>query len=588
MRLMVKSALGMTLGYLVLLALMAVYVERSLRALEDELSADTLRLLAREQANLVTERSVETLRDPDAPSRRRLQERLQDLTLLSQVVTSLAVVDKTGRVIASEPLVAQASEPPPAALFPDPPQPRLERRARSFLGGGDYTVLVPLSEGFEVIGYLRVGLHSNSVAALYAQSRWRAVMLGPLALAGIGVLCALVQLQLSRRAAAIAAALEGKPPAPEVIAAKDEFARALQSATRVKSDLDEARRQSERRGVQVGALAHLLQVGVVLARQDLQLEYVSARALELCGCADEAGFREAWGVLAPALRQALAGPPAPAAQPGRGCLVEVRPGRSVQAELHRLEGAADDQLVVLSDPRALEFVENDRRLLRQLDGLGRVYRTLAHELRAPLGAVMLNLDVLQESAGGSGRWNERARRCVCVLRDELHRLNRSLHGILTQTVPEASPHSFDLAGSLADLVAFLAPQARRQSVELEIRVRDRPLPVHGYPDRLRQAFLNVAVNALEAMPRGGRLTLEARRDGSRARIELHDTGPGIPAAALARVYDPDFTTKDGGSGIGLHVARAVVELHGGEIGVESQPGCGTDVFVVVPLASGAA
>jgi signal transduction histidine kinase len=111
--------------------------------------------------------------------------------------------------------------------------------------------------------------------------------------------------------------------------------------------------------------------------------------------------------------------------------------------------------------------------------------------------------------------------------------------------------------------------------------------VRGYPDRLRQAFLNVAVNALEAMPRGGRLTLEARRDGTQARIAVRDTGPGIPAATLQRVYDPDFTTKDGGSGIGLHVARAVVELHGGEIGVESEPGRGTDVLVVVPLAASA-
>jgi signal transduction histidine kinase len=259
----------------------------------------------------------------------------------------------------------------------------------------------------------------------------------------------------------------------------------------------------------------------------------------------------------------------------------------VQAELHRLEGPGEDYLVVLSDPRALEAVENDARLERQLEGLGRVYRTLAHELRAPLGAVMLNLDQLQESLLGNGGWNERARRCVRVLRDELNRLQRSLHGILTQTVPEASPQKFDLALSLSDLVALLAPQARRQSVELDVRVEDRPLTVRGYPDRLRQVFLNVAVNALEAMPRGGRLTLEARREGTRARVALSDTGPGIPAAALPRVYDPEFTTKDGGSGIGLHVARAVVELHGGEIGVLSRPGRGTDVLVHVPLVAGA-
>jgi signal transduction histidine kinase len=167
-------------------------------------------------------------------------------------------------------------------------------------------------------------------------------------------------------------------------------------------------------------------------------------------------------------------------------------------------------------------------------------------------------------------------------------LNRSLSGILTQTVPEAPPESFDLTRALADLVDLLVPQARRQAVEVEVRLADGPLPVRGYPDRLRQAFLNVAVNALEAMPRGGRLTVEARRDGGQARVALRDTGPGIPPEALPRLCDPDFSTKDGGSGIGLHVARAVVELHGGELRVESELGRGTDVLVLVPLTAGGA
>ena len=112
--------------------------------------------------------------------------------------------------------------------------------------------------------------------------------------------------------------------------------------------------------------------------------------------------------------------------------------------------------------------------------------------------------------------------------------------------------------------------------------------MRGYRDRLRQAFLNVAVNALEAMPRGGHLTVEARRNGTQASVALRDDGPGIPPEALPRLFDPDFSTKDGGSGIGLHVARAVVELHGGEIRVESEPGRGTDVRVTVPLAAGGA
>ena len=149
----------------------------------------------------------------------------------------------------------------------------------------------------------------------------------------------------------------------------------------MKGHLDEARRESERRGLQVGALARILQVGVVVAGPDFEVDYVSARALELFGCADEAAFRAAWRKLMPALRRALDG--TPRARGGSPMRVEVAPGRPVQAELHRLAGPADDHLVLLSDPRALEAMEVDARLERQIDGLGRVYRTLAHELRAP-------------------------------------------------------------------------------------------------------------------------------------------------------------------------------------------------------------
>ncbi len=582
MRLGLKSALGLAAAYLVLVAALSVVLERSLRSLEETLSADTVRLLASEQANLVFERSVAALRHPGAASRRRLQERIEDLTMLSEVVTSLVLVDAGGRVVASEGPEGRGRFPAAAQLFAAPPVSRLEVSGRrSFMRGGDYVVLVPLVEKGAVAGYLRVGLHSDRIASLYEQGRSRLVALVILGLVSVGALGAFLHVQLSRRAASIASALEGVPSPPASIGPTDEFARVLRSAGQVKGDLDEARRESERRGLQVGALARILQVGVVVASRDLEIDSVSARALELCGCADEPAFRSAWRASQPALREWMEGT---LEGPGgeRSLRLEVAPGRPVQAEVHRLTGPAEDLLVLLSDPRALEAVEADARLERQIDGLGRVYRTLAHELRAPLSAMLMSLDLMQDGLAREGR--SAAGRHVDVLREELDRLSRSLSGILTQTVPGAPAERFDLALSLADLVALLAPQASRQAVELEAALPSAPLTVHGYPDRLRQAFLNIAVNALEAMPRGGRLSVAARAEGTRALVSLSDNGPGIPAEALPHLFDPDFSTKDGGSGIGLHVARALVELHGGEIRVDSRPGHGTDVRVAVPLA----
>jgi signal transduction histidine kinase len=587
MKLSLKSALGLAAILLALVAALAFGLERTVRSLEDQLSADTVRVLAREQGNLVFERSVSALLYPDADSRRLLHERIRDLTVLSEVMTSLAVVDAGGRVVASDPAEGRGRFAPASRLFGRPPLSRLEASdRRGFLRGGDYVVLVPLVEDGEVAGYLRVGLHSDRIASLYEQGRSRLVVLFIAGLVAVGVLSVLLQVQLTRRAASIAAVLDGAPLPPGTIAPSDEFARVVRRASRVKGDLEEARRESERRGLQVGALARILQVGVVVTGPGLEVDHASARALELCGCADEAAFRAAWRAFVPRLRRARDGDPS-GPEGRRTIRIEAAPGHEVQAELHRLADSAEDHLVLLSDPRAAEALEVDALLERQLEGLGRVHRMLAHELRAPLSAMVISVDLLHDSISREGAAPGLARHAD-VLREEIRRLSRSLTGILTQTVPAAPPERFDLAGSLADLVTLLAPQARRQSVEVETRLPEEVLPVRGYPHRLRQAFLNVAVNALEAMPHGGRLTVEARREGARAWVALRDTGPGIAPEILPRLYDPEFSTKDGGSGIGLHVARALVELHGGEIRIDSALGRGTDVRVAVPLASGGA
>lgn len=591
MKVGLSNALGLLVGYLVLMAAFALGLQQWLGSLEDRLSADTARLLARDQASLVLERSLETLRYPDGDSRRRLRQRISDLTLLSETVTSMAVVDREGKVVESDGPVPPGVLGPATEVLGSPPQPRIaELGRRPFLRGGDYVVVLPLGEADQVFGYLRIALHSDRMSTLYQDARRRLLGLALLGLTGVGCLGAFLQVQLSRRAASITAVLEGGTgpgPRPGLVP-RDEFARALHAASQVKGALADARRQSERRGQQVGALGHALRVGVVLLRRELEVDYVNERALELLGYASPKEFEGHWPALRPMVREALGLPPR---ADGSWSVLLRAPtsGLKVAAEMHRLDAPDyEEYLVLLSDPRALEALEADARLASQLEGLGRVYRTMAHELRAPLSAMLINLDLLRESlAQGRDAPKEsahRQRRYVDVLRDELNRLNSSLHGILTQTVPEAQAVEFDLGASLADLLTLLAPQGRRMGIEVEARLGTGTLPIRGYPDRLRQAFLNVAVNAIEAMPRGGRLTVVARREEGQAVVEIADTGPGIPKDALERIYEPDFSTKEGGSGIGLYVARALVELHGGRIRVESPSGGGTRVLTSLPLA----
>jgi len=113
---------------------------------------------------------------------------------------------------------------------------------------------------------------------------------------------------------------------------------------------------------------------------------------------------------------------------------------------------------------------------------------------------------------------------------------------------------------------------------------DPDLPAVAKDPRLvRQAVLNVAVNAVQAMPRGGRITIRTRREPTAARVEIEDTGAGIPDEVRARIFEPFFTTKASGTGLGLAVVRRIVEGHGGTVAVRSTPGEGTVFSLRFPL-----
>lgn len=179
---------------------------------------------------------------------------------------------------------------------------------------------------------------------------------------------------------------------------------------------------------------------------------------------------------------------------------------------------------------------------------------------------MINLDLLRdsldsgESAGDGVRRQREA--YVSVLSQELTRLNRSLSELLTQSLPAPdSQERFDLRSLVDELGMLLAPQARRLGVDLSTRRPPNDVVLVGYRDRLKQAFLNVAVNALEAVPKGGRMWIEMLERPDRVRVAVRDTGSGIPAELLA----------------------PVVGLHGGAIDARSAPGAGNTVAIDLPL-----
>jgi signal transduction histidine kinase len=336
-----------------------------------------------------------------------------------------------------------------------------------------------------------------------------------------------------------------------------------------------------------GALSRLMNMGILVLDQDAQLEFANPLAVELLGAKGLGELKAAWSERRRQLgldAQRLGATPTPTR-----LTAEVHAaGRtaSLRLEVYSLtEEACTGYLVLIKDRRAVDVLETDLLLASQMRSVPHLYRVLAHDLKAPLNAMQLTLELLSDpqSAPPDPAREARRQRHLSVLREEMRRLDRLLQTMLSENEPIGSvTGTFDFRDLVREIAAVLTPQARRQRVSVEVRLPEQPVEATGMRDRLKQAFLNIAVNALESMPAGGRLGLGVSREGDDVLVRCEDTGPGIAPELVDEIYQLYYTTKKSGSGIGLYVARLVAESHGGEIRLDSRPGHGTTVVMSVP------
>jgi signal transduction histidine kinase len=595
MSLGVKTTLLAVAVYAALVTGLAWSLDRGLAALDERAAGVTIGLLARERAAPLVEYALGVLQMPDETGRRLLREKIDDALLLSELLSSVSVVGREGQVLASNRAGPGRRRAAQALFGPRVPDVKVEPSPSPWLHGGDYVAYVPIVEQGALRGYVELAFHHEEMAALYGQARRRLLLAAMAGLAAVVVLGGLHQVQLTRRAAAIARTLEDPDFAARqdrLARSRDEFAQPLAAASRLRSALNEAQLETSRLERDLRILDQVTNVGVVLLARSEQPDFANARALELLGVGSLAELRSLWPRALDVLRPCFDG-----LNPRGGhasAVVEDFPvaagTRRLRVEMDGRRAASEGQrLVLLSDPKVLDTLEGDVRLASQLEVVTRLFRTLAHELKAPLSAMMINLDLLGQSLSASGDAEAvRGRQVhyVALLREELARLNRSLADLLSQSVPATeSPERFDLRCAVEEIGTLLAAQARRQHVRLTTLLPERPVALVGYRDRLKQALLNVSVNALEALPNGGSLELNMATENGTARIAVVDNGTGIPPEVISHIYERDFTTKRNGSGIGLYVARALVQLHGGRIRVLSGQGAGTRVEIALPLVA---
>lgn len=240
------------------------------------------------------------------------------------------------------------------------------------------------------------------------------------------------------------------------------------------------------------------------------------------------------------------------------------------------------KVLLITDVTEIRSLEQRMRENERLAAIGRMAGGVAHEVRNPLSSIKgLALLLKNKFLPGSKEQDT-----ADLLIQETERMNRTITEMLSFTRPtDLRLSRVDLAVLLERSLQLIKTEATDNRIETALEFDRELLPVAGDVDRLQQVMMNVLLNALQAMEQGGRLTvtLANKEDGQSVELRINDTGAGIDAEMLPQVFYPYFTTKQGGTGIGLAISQKIIVDHGGSIELESEPGIGTTVIILLPV-----
>jgi two-component system, chemotaxis family, CheB/CheR fusion protein len=231
-------------------------------------------------------------------------------------------------------------------------------------------------------------------------------------------------------------------------------------------------------------------------------------------------------------------------------------------------------------------VEREAQRVQHFALLGRLAAGLSHEIRNPLGALVLHVDLLEEelrqpSAASAAEMAQ----AFTEIKAQLARLDELVQDYLSlvrigmaQLVPE------DLRTFVTQWAQEMTSTLAAHGITLQLDAPAELGMVALHKNTFRRVLLNLVQNAIEAMPQGGTLTLRGRRQAATVQLDIRDTGIGIPVEHSPRIFEPLHTTKPGGTGMGLYIVQEVVAAHGGQVAMQSTVGAGTTFTLTLPLA----
>ena len=262
-------------------------------------------------------------------------------------------------------------------------------------------------------------------------------------------------------------------------------------------------------------------------------------------------------------------------------------GRRIQASVDFIYDETTNTgfgaLVTLHDLESVEEIESELELSRRMAAIGRLTAGVGHEVKNPINAIVVHLELLKNKLRGD---EAPATRHLDIIEAEIHRLDRVVQTLVDFSRPvELQLREQDLRTVIGDVLALASEELSTRNVKLESRLPANPLVVNVDGDLMKQAAINVIQNGAQAMPDGGTLRVVLEEERKMAVLRISDEGVGIPPEIREKIFDLYFTTKSGGSGIGLAMTYRILQLHHGSVDVQSKVGRGTEFSLRIPLAA---
>jgi len=365
-----------------------------------------------------------------------------------------------------------------------------------------------------------------------------------------------------------------------------EVARLRRELERANQDLNQSLEDNKRIRTYLSRTLECLPCGVLVVDGDRKVKLANSAALGLLGTR-QAPRQTALGIAREVIEKLEETSSLPSVGTEREWSVDTQEGPHFLAvsrtPLSGNEDSGGEWIFILRDITESKRLEKEREAARRTQDLAQMAMLLAHEIRNPLGSLELFAGLLADATQERPvlhKWVEQ-------VQAGLRTLSATVNNVLQfHSEPRSELSPVNIVGLLGETVDFLQPLARLRGMRLDFSSNEPEVMLRGDAHRLQQVFINLALNAFRAMPPGGVVRLSvhcaSQAEDLPIRVVFRDRGVGIPAPQLAKIFEAGFTTNPGSPGLGLALAKKVVEQHQGKISVESEPGIGTSFTLSFP------